>query len=290
MKVNPFLESFSSEIMPQCPAILGCPLDLTSTYRSGSSRGPSSIRVASDSIESYSPLLDRDLLESPFADLGDLTLSDKSFELCLERIRRRVFEMVQRGANPLCIGGEHTITLPIVRAIKAFYPALFVVHADAHTDLRDQYQGSFINHATVMRRVHEIIGSDRVIQLGVRSGTRDEFVWMHEKRTLLHWEPAAEKILLERVRGRPVYLTVDLDVLDPSCLPGTGNPEPGGWSYRDLERLICAMDQVNLVGADVVELNPDLDQSGVSSITAAKIVRELVLVLSEGISRKGSAK
>lgn len=281
MQAPPFLESFSQEIMPACPAILGCPLDLTATYRSGSAHGPNSIRVASDSIESYSPLLDRDLLESPFADIGDLTLSDKSLDLCLDQIRRKVFEVFQHGAGPLCIGGEHTITLPIVRAVKAFHPDLLVVHVDAHTDLRDHYQGSFVNHATVIRRVHEIVDPGGIIQIGVRSGTRDEFAWMHERQTLLHWGPAAEKILLERVGGRPVYLTIDLDVLDPSCLPGTGNPEPGGWFYRDLERLIYTMDRVNLVGADLVELNPDLDQSGVSSITAAKIVRELVLVLAE---------
>jgi agmatinase len=167
------------------------------------------------------------------------------------------------------------------------YPELVVVHVDAHSDLRDHYQGSFINHATVMRRVAEVVGEGRLIQLGVRSGTKDEFTWMRESGTILRWNMNSPRILLDRLGDRPVYLSLDLDVLDPSCFPGTGNPEPGGWVYDDLERLFWTLDRVNLVAADVVELNPGLDPSDVSSITTARIVRELLLILAESGRRRG---
>jgi agmatinase len=265
--------------MPGCPAILGFPVDSTSTFRSGSAEAPDSVRAASDSIESYSPLFDRDLVHSPFSDLGNLVFSGESLDQYLERIHDKIFQIVEQGAKPLSIGGEHTITLPAVRAVQSFYADLVVLHIDAHSDLRDQYERSFINHATVMRRVADIVGAERLIQLGVRAGTKEEFTWMRENGTILQWSPGAEKALLARIRMRPVYLSLDLDVLDPSSLPGTGNPEAGGWSYFDLERLFWVMDRAKLVGADVVELNPRLDPSGASSVSAAKIIRELLLIL-----------
>jgi agmatinase len=279
MEKTLYLEAFSDEILPESPAIVGLPLDITATYRRGSGEGPNAIRVASDSIESYSPLLDRDLVDSPYADLGNIHFSRKPLESCLDRIVKRVFHMEQKGSRPICLGGEHTITLPIVRAVRMFYPDLVIVHVDAHADCRDHYEGSFVNHATVMRRVAEVVGPSSLIQIGVRSGTREEFDWMRQRETCLEWTPQAAGRLLQRIDNRPVYLTLDLDVLDPACLPGTGNPEPGGWFYHDLERLFRALNLVNLVAADVVELNPRLDPSEVSSVTAAKIVRELLLIL-----------
>ncbi len=286
MKEHRFLESFSGDPIPGHPVIVGCPLDLTSTFRSGCADGPSSIRIASESIESYSPLLDKDLLDSPFSDIGDIDFSGASLERALELIRKAISRLLPRGSSPLCIGGEHTISLPAVRAVKALYRELLIVHVDAHSDLRDHYEGSFINHATVMKRIDELMGPGRLIQLGVRSGTREEMSWMRESGTMLQWNPVGEQILLNRIGDRPVYLTLDLDVLDPSCFPGTGNPEPGGWFYADMERLFWLLDRVNLVAADVVELNPGLDPSEVSSITAAKIVRELLLILAESSRRR----
>jgi agmatinase len=259
--------------------ILGCGLDLTSTYRNGCGRGPQSIRDASESIETYSPFLDRDLSDERFADLGDLSLSASSLEQSLQLINEAATRMLQQGARPLCLGGEHTITLPIIQALEVFHQDFVVIHADAHTDLREEYEGSALNHATVMRRVAELVGPQRIIQLGIRSGTKEEFSWMREHSTLLDWGPAAEKKLFRRVGNRPVYLTLDLDVLDPACFPSTGNPEPGGWFYRDMEHLLKTLEPLNVLGADVVELNPDLDPCEVGAITAARIVRELVFVL-----------
>jgi agmatinase len=279
MQDNTFLGCSSGETVSGHPAILGCPLDITSTYRAGTGAAPDAIRIASDSIETYSPFLDADLENHPFSDLGNLVFSDESLESSLADIERAVSEILHHNGRPLCLGGEHTITLPVARAINAVNPDAVIIHLDAHTDLRDSYEGSYINHATVMRRVQEIMGPSRLIQLGIRSGTAEEFSWMHEHRTWMQWGPGSEKTLLHRVDGRPVYLTLDLDVMDPSCLPATGNPEAGGWFYHDMERLYQALRRMHLVGADVVELNPGLDSSEVGTITAAKIVRELLLIL-----------
>ncbi len=277
-----FLEASSSEVLPGRPAIIGLPFDRTTTFRSGTDKAPDAIRVASDSIETYSPFLERDLLDAPFADLGDLdfhgTKTDE-IEPALAKIEVPVTRALSERAKTLAIGGEHTVTLPIVRVLARVHRDLVLVHADAHTDLRDDYDGNRLNHATVMKRVSEVIGPERMIQLGIRSGTREEFQWMRSRDTLLDWGPGAEEVLLRRIRDRPVYLSLDLDVLDPACFPGTGNPEPGGWFYKDMERLLLAMTRVHLVGADVVELNPGLDPSGASSVTAAKITRELLLIL-----------
>ncbi len=279
MQDNVFLGCSYREIVAGCPALIGCPLDMTSTYRSGTGAAPDAIRIASNSIETYSPSLDADLEKSPFSDLGNIALSDDSLGSSLERIEDTVSKVLGKGGLPLCLGGEHTITLPAVGAINRMHPGAFVIHLDAHTDLRDRYEGSSINHATVMRRVSDITGPDRLIQLGMRAGTEDEFSWMREQGTWMQWGPGLGKNLLRRVGGCSVYLTLDLDVLDPACLSATGNPEAGGWFYDDMERFYHALSRMHVIGADVVELNPRLDPSEAGTITAAKIVRELLLIL-----------
>lgn len=259
--------------------MIGCPLDLTSTYRTGSDTAPQAIRTASDSIETYSPFLDLDLGDVPFADIGDVPLHGETLENALKKIRSALSEVLEAKARPLSLGGEHTITLPVLEALNTCNADFVVVHADAHSDLREEYEGSTLNHATVIRRISELVGPERLIQIGIRAGTREEFTWMRENGTLLHWGPAAEKTLLARIGGRSVYLTLDLDVLDPACLHATGNPEPGGWFYPDLERLFSALAEITLLAADIVELNPTLDPSEAGTITAAKIVREALLIL-----------
>jgi len=277
--MEPFLGFSSREILAGSPALFGCPLDLTSTYRKGTGEAPQQIRLASDSIETYSPLLDRDLSDTPFSDLGDLELSGLSIEAALEKIRETAARILENGAKPCCIGGEHTLTFPIVQAVKVVYPEILILHIDAHSDLRDSYEGSSTNHATVMKLVSDLVGSDRLVQLGIRAGTREEFDWMHENGTLMQWTRGYQKEFRRRIADLPVYLSLDLDVLDPSCLPGTGNPESGGWFYEDIEILFRILDRINLVATDIVELNPTLDQSGASSIISAKIIREILLIL-----------
>lgn len=279
MTMLSFLESSGSTAIKNRPALFGCPLDQTSTFRSGSDRAPESIREASDSIETYSPFLDRDLTDYRFADLGDVDFSNADLETCLERIESFCSTILNHGAKPVALGGEHTVTLPIVRGLNRVCHDFLVIHLDAHTDLRDTYEGASLSHATVIRRVVDLIGPERLIQMGIRSGTREEFVWMKQNGTLYQWDKGTEKSLLKRLNNCEVYVTLDLDVLEPACLPGTGNPEAGGWFYNDLERFIKILTSVKLIGADVVELNPGLDKSGMSSILAAKIVRELLLVI-----------
>ncbi|MFH0824241.1 MAG: agmatinase [Pseudomonadota bacterium] len=283
MTVPIFLESHPGPVNKGLPAILGLPLDLTSTFRSGSDSAPKAIREASDSIESYSPFLDRDITDYRIVDLGDLTLPVNDLAGALAAIKDRILGVLDEGALPFSLGGEHTVTLPVVEALSQRYPDFRVLHIDAHSDLRDDYDGNPVNHATVMKRIAEIIGPDRLIQLGIRSGTRDEFRWMRRHRTFYDQLPGREANLLSRLKDFPVYLSLDLDVFDPSCFPGTGNPELGGWFYDDFERFLTLLDQVNLVGADVVELNPRLDPSGASSIAAAKVVRELLLVMAGAV-------
>ena len=193
--------------------------------------------------------------------------------------KRAVSKILRKGGRPLCLGGEAHDYPARGGAINTMHPDAFIIHLDAHTDLRDSYEGSSINHATVIRRVSEITGPGRLIQLGIRSGTEDEFSWMREHGTWMQWGPGLGKNLLRRVGGRPVYLTLDLDVLDPACLSATGNPEAGGWFYHDMERFYQALSRMHVIGADVVELNPGLDPSEAGTITAAKIVRELLLIL-----------
>lgn len=279
MTMLSFLESSGSTAIKNRPALFGCPLDQTSTFRSGSDRAPESIREASDSIETYSPFLDRDLIDYRFADLGDIDFSNADLETCLERIESFCSTILNHGAKPVALGGEHTVTLPIVHGLNKVCHDFLVIHLDAHTDLRDTYEGASLSHATVIRRVVDLIGPERLIQLGIRSGTREEFVWMKQNGTLYQWDKGSEKSLLKRLNNCEVYVTLDLDVLEPACLPGTGNPEAGGWFYDDLERFIKILTSVKLIGADVVELNPGLDKSGMSSVLAAKIVRELLLVI-----------
>lgn len=278
MNEREFLACASGNVLSERPALLGCPLDMTSTYREGTGGAPREIRRASDSLETYSPFLDRDLEDSPFSDIGDIDFANDTLEKALDRIERTVFTILGQGGRPLCLGGEHTITLPVVRALNATGKDFAVLHLDAHSDLRQSYENSAVNHATVIRRVVDLIGPKRLIQLGIRAGTREEFSWMRQNGTLLSWGPDGEKTLLERIGDSPVYLTLDLDVLDPSCLPATGNPEAGGWFYGELERLFRTLRSVSIVGADVVELNPLLDPSEVATITAAKIVREILLI------------
>jgi agmatinase len=281
MYSSKFLAASSADPLPGKPCVLGCPLDLTCTYRSGVAKAPSAIRQASDSIETYSPFLDKDLLELPFADLGDLDFHGKTLANCLDFIRDSLTSVVIKGAKPLCLGGEHTITLPIVESLNANYNDFVVLHLDAHTDLRDSYEGSSINHATVIRRVSEVVGPANLIQLGIRAGTAEEFQWMRRHGTLLSWEPSLQNLLYSIVAGRPVYLTMDLDVMDPACFPSTGNPEAGGWFYSDFERFLNVIRRLEIIGADFVELNPTLDSSFIGSILAAKIVREILILLED---------
>ena len=262
-------------------ALFGCPYDETVTFRPGARWGPSAIREVSDVLETYSPELGNDLGEIPFCDMGDLTLDQGRVELVLEVISDRAQEVFAAGKIPFALGGEHLISLPLIIKTLEHHPDLVVFHWDAHADLRNDYEGAVLSHATVMRRVAEAIGGDRLVQFGIRSGTREEWEWMKESRSVHPLDPDHVMATLVERQGRPVYLTVDVDVLDPSVCPGTGTPEPGGTTFQTLIDCIYTLRRSGapIVALDVVELAPKIDPSGISAAAAAKIVRELLLSL-----------
>ncbi len=282
---NPNIETFIGCDAPYEEAkivIFGAPFDSTTSFRPGTRFGPSAIRHESFGIETYSPYQDRDLEDCAVIDTGDLELCFGSSELALEDIRCRTEEILHDGKFPLLLGGEHLVTLGTVRAVAAQYPDLHIVHFDAHADLRDDYLGVQLSHACVLRRCHDLLGDGRIFQFGIRSGERAEFRFAeagHTKMQKFTFDGLKETVAA--LGDAPVYFTIDLDVLDPSCFPGTGTPEAGGVSFLqllDAIRTVCA--GANVVAADVNELSPALDASGASTAMACKVVRELLLALS----------
>lgn len=256
--------------------ILGCPLDLTVSYRPGSRFAPNAIREASWNLESYSPALQRDLEELPLCDLGDLPLP-YDLQAALAEIRKAVKGLLADGKTPLLLGGEHLLTLGAVQAIAEVHPDLRVLQLDAHADLRAEYQGTALCHATVMRRVAELLGPKRVLQVGIRSWDRREREEAEGLTLLLDEGPEAP--LPPDLHGGPLYLTLDLDVLDPSVCPGVGAPEPGGWTFRELLGFLYRIPWERVVAADIVELCPPYDPYGISASVAAKVTREILLLL-----------
>lgn len=258
--------------------LFGAPFDSTTSYRPGTRFGSAAIRKESYGIETYSPYQDQDLEDAPVLDIGDLELCFGSAEKTLDAIETQTREILQLSKRPFMIGGEHLVTLGAVRAVAEQYPDLHIIHFDAHADLRDDYLGAPLSHACVIRRCWELVGDGRIFQFGIRSGEKSEFQWGHSHvKTQLFSFEGLEQVVAS-LSGKPVYFTVDLDVLDPSVFPGTGTPEPGGVSFDNLRKavtLVCSKTRV--VGCDVNELSPHYDQSGVSTITACKIIREMLL-------------
>ncbi|MFZ5596662.1 MAG: agmatinase [Bacillota bacterium] len=259
--------------------ILGAPMDQTVSFRSGARGGPAQIRMASDVLEEYSPRLDRDLADILYTDLGDVAVVHGLVEETLERIGLSVSRVLRDGKLPVMLGGEHLVSLPAVRSAAEVYPGLSVVHFDAHADLRDLYMGAALSHATVMRRIVEIIGGENLYQFGIRSGTREEFQFARSRANYYPGVNAGDVLrAAEKLQGRPVYVTLDIDVLDPAFAPGTGTPEPGGCTPDQLFSALEALAGLNVIGFDLVEVCPACDQSGRTAILAAKLVREALLI------------
>ena len=220
-------------------------------------------------------------MDTKVFDSGDLELCFGSSEMALHDIEARAAEILQDGKLPLLLGGEHLVTLGAVRAVAAKYPELEIIHFDAHADLRDDYLGAHLSHACVLRRCHDLLGDDRIHQFCIRSGEREEFRFAAEHTDMHKFDFTGLSELVEKLqqKGTPVYLTIDLDCLDPSAFPGTGTPEAGGVSFLQLLDAIRTATKANIVAADVNELAPMLDTSGVSTATACKVLRELLLAL-----------
>ena len=277
--------------------VFGAPYDSTTSFRPGTRFGPAAMRMESFGIETYSPLQDKDLVDdAKVFDAGDIELPFGDPKPALKMIERQARRILDDGKRPFLLGGEHLVTLGAFRAVLAKYPDLVVIHFDAHADLREDYLGNPLSHACVLRRCHDLVGDGRIFQFGIRSGTREEFQFMKDGHVTT--EPFADTTLESVVRklarngkikqsnnqtikqSPPVYLTIDMDVLDPSEFPGTGTQEAGGFSYPQLVRdmrLICS--RLNVVAMDNVELNPGLDPTGRSTALACKFLRECLLAL-----------
>ena len=261
--------------------LFGAPFDSTTSFRPGARFGSAAIRHESFGLETYSLYQDKDLSDYKIFDSGDLELCFGSPKKALEEIRQRTEEILEADKLPVMIGGEHLVTLAAVEALYEKYPDLHIVHFDAHTDLRDDYLGEKLSHACVIRRCHDLLGDGRIHQFCIRSGEREEFNFAQE-HTDLHpftFEGLEETIEDLKEKGVPVYFTIDLDCLDPSCFPGTGTPEAGGVSFLQLLKAILVTSGTRIVGADINELAPMLDHSGVSTAMACKVLRELLLSL-----------
>lgn len=261
--------------------IFGVPFDGTASYRPGTRFGPSAIRQEIDGIETYSPYLDRDLSDYKICDLGDMPMNFGDTKKALDSIRNEVASILSDNKKTVVIGGEHLISLPLIEAYIEKYPNMHVIHFDAHADLRDEFIGEKLSHATVMRRVFEKLKGD-LWQFGIRSGAKSEFEFADENTHINRFDLRGVKEASYKIGSNPVYVTLDIDVLDPSIMPGTGTPEAGGITFVELMEGIKALSGLNIVGADIVELSPHYDQSGVSTSVACKALRELLLVLSQG--------
>ena len=254
--------------------MLGLPFDGTVSYRSGSRFAPEQIRLASWGLEDYSPKFDKHLEDVNFHDAGDLEFPLGNTYKSLDLIEKNVEEIYKDGKRVFGIGGEHLVTLPEIKAVSKFYKNLAVVHFDAHTDLREEYLGEEMSHSAVIRHVSKIVGPENVKQIGIRSGLKEEREFMKEHKTLI-----SKYCELDVLKEKKIFVTVDLDVLDPSVMPGTGTPESGGMQFNELIGWFEYLKQFDIIGADVVELAPDYDASGVSTAVATKVIRELLMVM-----------
>ena len=254
--------------------MLGLPFDGTVSYRSGSRFAPEQIRLASWGMEDYSPRFDRHLQDVNFHDAVDLEFPLGNTYKSLDLIEKNVEEIYKDGKRVFGIGGEHLVTLPEIKAVSKFYKNLAIVHFDAHTDLREEYLGEEMSHSAVIRHVSKIVGAENIKQIGIRSGMKEEWEFMKEHNTLI-----SKYSELDVFKGKKVFVTVDLDVLDPSVMPGTGTPESGGMQFNELVGWFEYLKDFDIIGADVVELAPDYDTSGVSTAVAAKVIRELLMIM-----------
>ena len=262
--------------------LFGAPYDSTTSFRPGTRFGPHAIRSESFGLESYSPYQDKDLEDYAFLDAGDLELRFGGPEDALEQIEKQTEQILSDNKLPFLLGGEHLVTLGSFRAVVKKYPDVHIIHFDAHADLREDYLGEPLSHACVIRRCWDIIGDNKIYQFGIRSGERAEWQWAKNHVTTNKFNLDGLEQVVDKLAGKPVYFTLDLDVLDPSVFCGTGTPEPGGVSFDELRKavtLVCS--KLNIVGCDVNELSPHYDASGASTAVACKIVREMLLALNK---------
>lgn len=261
--------------------LYGMPMDWTVSYRPGSRFGPARIREVSIGLEEYSFYLDRELEEVKYFDAGDIPLPFGNAQRSLDIIEEFVDQILEAGKFPLGMGGEHLVSWPVMKAMYKKYPDLAIIHFDAHTDLREEYEGEPLSHSTPIRKIAEHIGPKNVYSFGIRSGMKEELQWAKENGMHISKFEVLEplKEILPTLAGRPVYVTIDIDVLDPAHAPGTGTVDAGGITSKELLASIHAIarSEVNVVGGDLVEVAPIYDPSEQTANTASKLIREMIL-------------
>jgi len=277
---NVFIKSHPS--FEESKAVLyGMPMDWTVSFRPGSRFGPARIREMSVGLEEYSPYLDRDLVDVKYFDAGDIPLPFGNPQKSLDMIEEFVEKVLAKDKFPLGMGGEHLVSWGVFQAMYRKYPDLAIIHMDAHTDLRDDYEGEPLSHSTPIKKVANLIGPKNVYSFGIRSGMKEEFEWAKEVGMHISKFEVLEplKEILPTLAGRPVYVTIDIDVLDPAHAPGTGTVDAGGITSKELLASIheIARSEVNVVGADLVEVAPIYDPSEQTANTASKLIREMIL-------------
>lgn len=280
MKTNTYtFIACDSDVEDASQVIFGVPYDSTVSFRPGARFAPNAIRENSYGLETYSSYQNHDLEDCLIADIGDLEIPFANSEKMVEMVYDQTNEILNLGKRPAMIGGEHLVTLGAVKAAYLQYPDLHIIHLDAHADLRDDYLEEKLSHACVLRRCHEMVGDNHIHQFGIRSMSKDESIFAKDHVLKYHFDQESIQRLMETIKEKPVYLTIDLDVLDPSIFCGTGTPEAGGITYNQLQSFINQLKNFNIIGFDICELSPHYDQSQVSSITAAKVLREVLLCL-----------
>jgi len=274
--IEPSFLSATASFKKAKTVIIGCPYDGSASFRPGARFGPSAIRKASWGIETYSPYFNKDLGLYSIHDMGDLELPLGEKKRALRLIRKALSKILAAEKFPVMLGGDHLITLPIVEELAIRYPDLHLIHIDAHTDLREDYLGETLSHSTVMWRVIDHLGKERLFQVGIRSGTFEEFDLARRMQSIISSDEVSLKSLVKRLRNKPVYISLDLDVIEPGLLPGVGTPEPGGLTFHELISILKILHPLHVIGFDMVELTPDYDPTQISSVTASVILREMI--------------
>lgn len=265
----------------ECRIVLfGAPYDGAASFRSGAKYAPSEMRkLCDEAIETYSPYQNSDLEDMKIHDFGDIDFRSNDPSAAVDDIEKIVQRFAYDGKLPVMLGGDHLVTFGAVKVLANKHPDLHIIHLDAHADLRDSYHDNKLSHASVMRRAYDLVGDGRIYQFGIRSGEKEEFEWakgkVHMRKFDCHGLPDA----IENIANKPLYLSIDIDVLDPSEMPGTGTPEACGISFKELLDSVLTLRECNIVGADITELSPPCDPDGISTITVCKLLRELLLAV-----------
>ena len=278
----------TSEVVPAAINMVGFEFDGTACFRKGTVEGPNALREVSFGIESYSPYQEKDIEEQDaIYDLGNLVVGntnniDQNWQIGTDNFFKLINkDNIKNNTRVITIGGEHSISYAPIKTYLETFDELVLLHLDAHADLRDGYEGHHYSHASIIRRaLDHFKPGHELIQYGIRSGTKDEYKYMNEHRTIRKSLEDFLNSVKNISEGRPIYLTLDLDYFDPSFFPGTGTPEPGGETFHSFISLIKILTNKNFVGCDVVELSPSIDKTGNSSVFAAKVIRELSIALS----------